>query len=301
MPISIVQGETAKVLKSGSFDPATSVVELPIQVYDDPSTGSPTTTRTYVGILQTVVNLYGSIGGIKSIVSHKGSHTFYELRAVFQGVNPSIGRNPDAEIKTVWKLQPARLTKSLWLIPKIKERMLSLFPLPGVRNRFRTDFEALIRGEYSVQSFTPLHPTGTTYQLTIDAIFAEYKVTATADLDLFMGLLGSYGLGTESWPVTAMMLSRVDIAPSDASVGAAGVDFANFGGLLTTPALLGIESDMIPLIKSRITSSLRLMKGYWLKELPSFSQEDLVKVRVETNYTFADDYDPWIFGKPVGA
>lgn len=299
MPISIVQGETAKVLKSGSFDPATAVVELPIQVYDDPSTGSPTTTRTYVGILQTVVNLYGIIGGIKSIVSHKGSHTFYELRAVFQGVNPSSGRNPDAEIKTIWRLQPARITKGLWLIPRVRARMLTLFQSPGVRNRFRTDFDALVRGDYSIQSFTPLNPTGTTYKLTIDAIFAEYKVTAVADWDLFLGLLGSYGLGSESWPVTALMLSRVDIAPSDASVSAAGVDLEDFNGLLTTAAVLSREKDMIPLIKTRIQASSRIMGGYWLKEMPAFIQDDVVKVRVETNYTFADDYDPFIFGKPI--
>ena len=95
------------------------------------------------------------------------------------------------------------------------------------------------------------------------------------------------------------MLSRVDVAPANASVDRAGVDFDNFGGLYTTGAVLRIENDMIRLIRSKITKSPRLMAGYWIKEMPSFNQEDANRVRVETNYTFADDFDPFIYGAPI--
>lgn len=299
MAITIVQARTPRYVKTSGFDPRTSVLELPIEAHQDPQTLIWSSTRSFIGTRQMVVNLAGLIGGIKSITPYKDWEAFYELRAVFQGINPSAPSNPDNDVVTVWRLQPARISKPMWQIPAVRNAMLKQFTTAPVRNRFRTDFEALVRGDVTSQNPTPTNDQVGTWKLSFDEIMKRYKVTDPAMIKVFDGLLGSYGLGSESFPVASVMLSRVDVAPANASVNAAGVDFDNFGGLLTTAALLRIEKDITPLIQAKIRASARLMAGYWLKEMPSFSQEDANRVRVEANYTFADDYDPFIYGAPV--
>lgn len=309
MPLpTIVQARAAKLVKTSGFDPTTQVVELPIEAHQDPQSLIWSSTRSFVGTRQNIVDLAGAIGGIKSINAYKDWEAFYELRAVYQGLDPANPPNPDSQIVTVWRLQPARITKPLWMIPRVRDKMLALFVDAPTRNRFRTDFEALVRGDSISSTVTPFDGTGKAtaaesgggnWKLSFTQLLLRYNVTVPADRKVFESLLGSYGLGTDSFPVPSVMLSRVDVAPSNASVGAAGVDFDNFGALLTTNALLRIEKDIIPLIKSKILSSKRLMGGYWLKEMPSFSQEDANRVRVEANYTFSDDFDPFIYGAPI--
>ena len=309
MPLpTIVQAITARVVKTQGFDPSTKVVELPIEAHQDPQSLIWSSTRSFVGTRQNIVDLAGALGGIKSITAYKDWEAFYELRVVYQGLDPANPPNPDSQIVTVWRLQPARITKPLWMIPLVRDLMLRLFADAPIRNKFRTDFEALVRGDALSNTATPFDGAGKaiadgsgggSWKLSFTQIMSRYLVTAPADVAIFKALLGSYGLGTEGFQVPSVMLSRVDVAPSNASVGAAGVDFDNFGGLLTTGALLRFEKDIIPLIKSKILSSKRLMAGYWLKEMPSFSQEDANRVRVEANYTFSDDYDPFIYGAPV--
>lgn len=299
MPLpTIVQARAAKLVKTSGFDPTTQVVELPIEAHQDPQSLIWSSTRSFVGTRQNIVDLAGAIGGIKSINAYKDWEAFYELRVVYQGLDPSNPPNPDSQIVTVWRLQPARITKPLWMIPRVRDKMLALFSDAPTRNKFRTDFEALVRGDAISNTLTPVDQTSS-WKLSFAEVLRRYKVTNPDDKKVFEQLLGSYGLGTDSFPVASVMLSRVDTAPSNASVRAAGVDFDNFGALLTTGALLRIEKDIIPLIKSKILSSSRLMAGYWLKEMPAFSQEDANRVRVEANYTFADDYDPFIYGAPI--
>lgn len=294
---TIIQSRSARILKTSAFDPSTQVLELPIERNQDPATLSWNYSRRFVGIPAQIEALAAAIGGIKSIIPYNGSAAYSELRAVFQGSNPTGTPNPDAEIVTIWRLRPARITKPLWQIPLIRDTMLRVLTDAPTRNRFRTDFEALVRGD--VTSPNPLPDgTGANWKITFSTLMKGYKIP-TADQKSFEGLLGSFGLGTDSFPVASVMLSRVDVAPSNASVGAAGADFEDFSGLLTTRALLGRETDMIPLIRSKIQNNARLMAGYWFKEMPSFEQEDANKVRVETNYTFSDDYDPFIWGKPI--
>ena len=295
---SIVQALTPRIVKTSKFDPRSQVVELPIEAHQDPQSLIWSSTRSFVGTRQQIVNLAGALGGIKSITSYKDWEAFYELRVVYQGLDPSNPPNPDAQIVTVWKLQPARITKPLWLIPTVRTAMLRLFADAPTRNMFRTDFEGLVRGDATSTTLTPVDPTSS-WKLSFTEVMRRYKITVSSDIAIFTSLLGSYGLGSDSFPVAGVMLSRVDVAPANASVKAAGVDFDNFGGLLTTNALLRIEYDLIPLIRSKIQASTRLMAGYWFKEMPSFSQEDANRVRVETNYTFADDYDPFIYGEPI--
>lgn len=299
MPLpTIVQAITARVVKTSGFDPSTQVAELPIEAHQDPQSLIWSSTRSFVGTRQNIVNLAGALGGIKSITAYRDWEAFYELRVVFQGLDPANPPNPDSQIVTVWRLQPARITKPLWMIPRVRDAMLRLFAAAPTRNRFRTDFEALVRGDATSNTETPVDPTSS-WKLSFTEIMRRYKIANADDRKIFESLLGSYGLGTDSFPVASVMLSRIDVAPSNASVGAAGVDFDNFGKLLTTGALLRIERDIIPLIQTKIRTSDRLMAGYWLKEMPTFSQEDANRVRVEANYTFADDYDPFIYGAPI--
>ena len=293
---TIIQSRSARILKTSAFDAATQVLELPIERNQDPATLSWSYTRRFIGIPSQIEALAAAIGGIKAIIPHNGSSAYSELRAVFQGANTTGTGNPDDEIVTIWRLRPARITKPLWQIPRVRDTMLRLLKDAPTRNRFRTDFEALIRGD--VTSPNPLPDgTGANWKITFSALMKGYKIPA-ADQKVFEGLLGSYGLGSDSFPVASVMLSRVDVAPTNASVGAAGADFEDFSSLLTTRTLLARELDMIPLIRTKIQGNPRLMAGYWFKEMPSFEQEDANKVRVETNYTFSDDFDPFIWGLP---
>lgn len=299
MPLpTIVQARAARLVKTSGFDPSIQVAELPMEAHQDPQSLIWSSTRSFVGTRDNIVSLAGAIGGIKSITPYKDWEAFYEMRVAYQGLDPVNPPSPDSQIVTVWRLQPARITKPLWMIPRVRDAMLRLFADAPTRNKFRTDFEALVRGDAFSNTLTPVEPTSS-WTLSFTEIMRRYEVAAAKDKQTFESLLGSYGLGTDSFPVASVMLSRVDVAPENASVGAAGVDFDNFGGLLTTNALLRIESDITRLIKSKILSSARLMAGYWLKEMPSFSQEDANRVRVEANYTFADDFDPFIYGAPI--
>jgi len=295
---TIVQSQPPSYVKTSKFDPRSMVLELPIEAHQDPQSLIWAATRSFLGKRAVVWNLATALGGIKSITPYKDSDAFYILRAIYQGLDPANPPSPDSQIVTVWKLQPARLTKPLWMIPRVRNTMIAIFKDAQTRNRFRTDFEALVRGDTTSNNPTPVDSTSS-WKLSFTELMRRYKVTAAADTKTFELLLGSYGLGSDSFPVAGVMLSRVDVCPSNASVTAAGVDFDNFGGLYTTGALLRIESDLIPLIRSKIRASDRLMAGFWIKEMPSFNQEDANRVRVETNYTFADEFDAFIYGAPI--
>ena len=295
---TIVSAQTPTYVRTSKFDPRSMVLELPIEAQQDPQSLIWSSTRSFIGKRSVLVNFAAVLGGIKSMLPYEDWDAFHVLRAVFQGLDPANPPDPDSQIVTLWRLQPARLTKTLWLIPRVRDTMLSIFKDAQTRNRFRTDFEALVRGDTTSNTLTPVEPTSS-WKLSFTEIMRRYQVAVAKDKQTFESLLGSYGLGSDSFPVPGVMLSRVDVAPANASVDRAGVDFDNFGGLYTTGAVLRIENDMIRLIRSKITKSPRLMAGYWIKEMPSFNQEDANRVRVETNYTFADDFDPFIYGAPI--
>jgi hypothetical protein len=301
MPLpTIVQGRSVRVFASDGFDPTTQIIELPFEANQDPVTLSWVSSRRFVGLRDTIVAFAIATTGIGSIYPHKDSDVYYELRKTYQGVDPVNPRTPDQEIVTHWRLQPSRMTKPLWHAPAVNRAMLRIFnDDPGIRNRFRTDFESLVRGDYESKTVTPLSPKGATWKLSIDEVLRQYNIKDAKDVTLFKQLLGSYGLGSEAIPIPEMVLTRIDTCPSNASSTKAGPNFDFFSGIISTQALLRIEASMVKLIKSQISGSSRIKAGYWFVEAPSFETIDANRVRVERHYTFTDAFDPFIYGDPV--
>jgi hypothetical protein len=302
--ITIQQGEPMKLVAVAGFDPATMVVEQPFEAGMDPQTLFWGSTRSFVGLKSTLVALSPQIGGIQQIRHHEGD--FYQLIAQFSALTPSANPTPaqlNAQIKVVWSLSPARLTKDLWQKPSAVAALAKIAD-PGWRAWLRNAIETIARGEFQVPALPkeqtqdpPKLSDKTTGDIavTFKSAIALAKLTDAAAIAELAGQLASRSKGVTSYPVASVVLRKTRIAPLLAPLAAP--DFDGVGKVVTTAALLRVETTIPASIKTGILNTASSVRaGYWFKEMPGLDQRDATRLDVETHFTFTDDYDPYVYG-----
>ena len=299
MPITIQPIPTFVEVKQSGFDLATTVAELPTESAQDPQTLFWASTRTFAGWRSTLVALAASLGGVKSIRHREGP--YYELVAQFSGLTTADGNQPssNSQLQTVWTLDPSRLVKDLWLLPSAAA-VLAKITSPAKRAWLRSAIETLARGESempAVPKDTTSKVAGPAVQVTVKSACALAGLTKPEDIVEMESQLGSRARGTTSYPVPSVVLTKTRIAPPDATLVYA--DFADYGRIHTTAALLRKEPSIIPAIKASIQGDADMRAGYWLKEMPALGQRDAFRVEVQTHWTFEDAFDPYIYGPAI--
>jgi hypothetical protein len=302
--ITILQGEPTTLVVQAGFDPATMVVEQPREAAMDPQSRFWNFTRTFHGLWDTLAALSPTLGGIQSI-RHTGGD-WYALTAQFSGLAKSSSpAELNAQIQTVWSLDPARLTKDLWHKPSVAA-VLERIPSPVQRAWLRTAIETLARGEMRMPAFPPAESakppkvgskSDEDINITSDEAFKRAGIANPRDLAELEGQLLSRSKGVSAYPVSSVVLRKTRIAPPAAPDAAP--DFAGFGRIFTTAALLRLEPSITPIIRTGILAVTAMKTGYWLKEMPGLAQRDATRVDVETHWTFTDDFDDYVYGPAI--
>lgn len=286
-----------EVVQSG-LDLDTTVAELPTESAQDPQTLFWASTRTFAGQRSTLVALAALLGGVKTIRHKDGP--WYELVAQFSGLTAADGTQPSAnsQLQTVWTLEPSRLVKDLWLMPSAAA-VLAKITDPAKRAWFRAAIETLARGESEVPAVptTPPKKGAPAIQVSLASACVLADIKKAEDIAEMSGQLASRARGTTSYPVPSVVLTKTRIAPPDATL--VYPDFANYGRIHTTAALLRKEPSIIPAIRATINGDAAMKAGYWLKEMPGLGQRDAFRVEVQTHWTFADEFDPYIYGPAI--
>lgn len=298
MPITILPIPTFVEVKQSGFDLATTVAELPTDSAQDPQTLFWASTRTFTGWRSALVALSASLGGVKSIRHLEGP--YYVLVAQFSGLAAADGTQPTAnsQLQTVWTLEPSRLVKDLWLLPSAAA-VLAKITSPAKRAWLRSAIETLARGENEMPAVPtdPAKKGGTPINVTVMSACLLAGLKKAEDITEMENQLGSRARGTTSYPVPSVVLTKTRIAPPDATLVYA--DFADYGRIHTTAALLRKEPSIIPAIKASIQGDADMKRGYWLKEMPALGQRDAFRVEVQTHWTFEDAFDPYIYGQAI--
>jgi hypothetical protein len=299
MPITILPIPSFVEVKQSGVDLATTVAELPTESAQDPTTLFWASTRTFAGWRSALVTLAASLGGVKSIRHLEGP--YYELVAQFSGLTAADGTQPssNSQLQTLWTLEPSRLVKDLWLLPSAAA-VLAKITKPAKRAWLRAAIETLARGESempAVPKDTATKAAGPAVQVTLASACTLAGITKAEDVAEMANQLGSRARGSTSYPVPSIVLTKTRIAPPDATL--VYPDFANYGRIHTTAALLRREPSIIPAIKAAINADADMKAGYWLKEMPALGQRDAFRVEVQTHWTFEDAFDPYIYGAAI--
>lgn len=337
-PITVVAGDSVKLIARAGFNPNFAIIQQPAESIQDPQTGYWTTTLRFVGLRPQLESHANWVSGFKRIAHQEG--IWYQLTAEFPGQYAAgAAVDPNTLIASQWSLDPARLTKDLWLFPPVRDALLTIGSAEK-RARFRADFEALVAGTTTFapvpglfqgesdpikdQTAPPpplagvpscsIAPGGAPFMqnscpLTFTNLCGVYGVSNTAVVPyfnpgtgifdrlspyvIFWRLLKSRGLGTASFYVPSVVLTKIQTSPPTAT--AAPPVFDNYGLLFTTPRLLRDEPTITPLIQAAIRASSDMMAGYWFKEMPSVQPQDILRSVVRTTWTFADSFDPFPF------
>lgn len=306
MAIRIKQGIPMTLVATSDFDPSTDVIEMPWEAAQDPQSLFWASTRTFEGLKATLIKLSPQIGGIQSIRHKEGD--FYTLTAQYSALTSSGNPSPsqlNAQIQTVWSLDPARLTKDLWNKPSVVAALKKIGDT-GWQAWMRNAIETIARGEFQVPAL-PKKQTDEPPKLsdktvgdiavTLKSAIRLVELTDTKAIAELTGQLDSRSKGVTSYPVASVVLRKTRIAPPNAPDAAP--DFDGFGRVITTDGLLRVETTIPPIIRAGIQRVSAVKAGYWFKEMPGLQQRDATRVDVETHFTFTDDFDEYVYGKAL--
>ena len=258
------------------------------------------TTRRWRGLYSELLAAAASIGGTSQRMEQEDD-VWWVLHATFAGwpdsaENPTYP-TPDSQVVTLWGLQTSRLAKSIWDFPAVKRQMDRLAQagtdgnLEGIA-RFRSDLMALARGEsYTVNaSETAQHGKAAntqTVKLTLSGILEA--LGGIVDAAVIRRLFRSLARGVESYALDHYVLRKRAVCPNGANVAPA---FADTNRAFRTATLLATET--IPDLIRR-----NLPTGYWFKGAPLTEQTDANRYEVVQEWTFADEYDDFLYGDPL--
>lgn len=271
-------------------------VELP-SGYTQAEDGTWSTERRFRGSYEAVAAL--TPGGILSLEHEEGP--WWLLRARYQGRLGSGERNPDSEVVTTWSLDPARIEKEIFTLPRAAAQFRTITD-PGERARRKAALEKFVAGEAvdydpaSTDSGSPVKRS-----LAYASLKASFTALGFAAAE-FDALVGSLSLGTQAYPLPSVVLRKLQVAPPDAT---AAPSVADWNRLWTTGTLLTREGATMPaVVRSAIeavaaSTSSAASPGYWFKEFPGYDQRDGTRVEITTQWTFADDFDRYVYGDPI--
>lgn len=260
------------------------------------------TTRRFRGLYSDLLALAPTIGGNNQKLEQEDD-AWWLLSATFAGWPDSPGESPtypspDSQIVTLWSLQGSRLAKSIWDLPKVKRQMEILRDLrgpytnmTGVAN-LRSDLTALARGEvYKISAPEDAEHGKTaapkTTWLTWDGVLSGIR--GTLDVEVITKLLASLSSGVEQYPVDAFVLRMRSVAPNGANLAPV---FVNTNRAHVTTSIL--DYSTIPtLVRSRLPD------GYWMKGAPVVDQTDASRFEVVQDWTWAEDFDRFVYGDPL--
>jgi hypothetical protein len=266
---------------------------LPARFYQD-RPGVWITELTYRGTYNALVTFANAFKGLKSLSHEAGP--FWTLSVKNQGFQATDTQlNPDAQIVTVYELDSTIIEKDIWQLPKVALALDGIADV-GTRLRFRADVEALGRGELST-----VDPTNPARQipLNVDAI---NKLLATKGQsfpsDILSDLLGSFGKGVTSYPLSSFVLRKTQVAPAEANLVPL---FYGSNRIWSTRTLVGTESGIPAAINGPIVAFLS--QGYWLKNAPKLAQRNDERtgsrIEVVTEWTYADSFSTFTFGQAL--
>ena len=266
---------------------------LPARFYQD-RPGVWITELTYRGTYDQIVLFSNAFKGLKSIAHEAGP--FWTLTVKNQGFQATDQQlNPDAQIVTVYELDSTIIEKDIWQLPKVALALDAISDV-GTRLRFRADVEALGRGELS--TVDPANP-ARQIPLTVDSI---NKLLASKSAffpsDLLSDLLGSFGKGVTSYPLSSFVLRKTQVAPAEANLVPL---FYGSNRIWSTQTLVATEAGIPTAIRGPITAYLS--QGYWLKNAPKLAQRNDERtgsrIEVVTEWTYADSFSAFTFGQAL--
>ncbi len=260
------------------------------------------TVRRYRGLYSELLAAAVGIGGINQRLEQEDD-VWWVLNATFAGWPDSAGDSPtypspDSQIVHLWSLQGSKLAKSIWELPQVKTEMERLRDLRGPYSNMtgmanlRSDLTALARGDvYKITAPEDAEHGATgaprTTWLTWEGVLSG--IQGTLDVGVITELFSSLCSGVENYTVDAFVLRRRSVAPNGANLAPV---FDNTNRAHRTTSILGY--DAIPtIIRSRLPD------GYWMKGAPVVDQTDASRFEVVQDWTWAEDYDRFVYGQPL--